>query len=131
MYTVWLIKYSFLYTLNSVVVLTGKGIFSSFWQFVHNFLYIQYRLFNVVASEKLEKFASLKAAHTVLDVFNVLLEENIFSKNDVTFLQLLLKKTDCEELNKKCINYASTNRVCFFESDPGNFLFILKIKLCM
>lgn len=83
----------------------------------------------VYASEKLEKFASLKAAHTVLDVFNVLLEENIFSKNDVTFLQLLLKKTDCEELNKKCINYASTNRVCFFESDPVSGYINLKVHV--
>lgn len=111
-----------MYTLKSVIVSIGKGIFSTFWQFVHNFLYIQYKLFDV-ASEKLEKFASLKAAHTVIEVLNVLLDEKIISKNDVTFLQLLLKKTDCEELNEKCINYASTDRVCFFESDPGNFLF--------
>lgn len=72
------------------------------------------------ASGKLNTNASLKAAHSVLEVFNVLLEENVFSRNDVLFLQIMLKRINCDDLYEKCINYASTKRACFFESDSDD-----------
>lgn len=123
MYTVWLIKYLVLYTLNSVIGSIGKGIFSTFWQFVHNFLYIQYKLCNVVASEKTGEICILKgSAYCNRGLKCSSRGKHLFQKRR-NFFTASVKKTDCEELNKKCIKYASTNRVCFFESDPGNFLF--------
>lgn len=50
----------------------------------------------------------------------ILQDENLFSQNDVIFMQFLLRQTGCLDLNKKCIKYARDEKaLCFFEKQPG------------
>lgn len=70
-----------------------------------------------VASEKVRDVESLKEAKSVLECFAILQEENLFTKRNVIFLQLLLKLTECDELNEMCINYAlNQNALCYFDN---------------
>lgn len=58
---------------------------------------------------------SLMAVNSVLDCFAILLDENLFSKADVSFIQFLCKETNCEELHNKCAEYLRGHEVHFFK----------------
>lgn len=68
-----------------------------------------------VAFEKTGKMESLMAANSVLECFTILLEENLFSRADVGFIQFLCKETNCEELHNKCAEYARGQEIHFFK----------------
>lgn len=75
---------------------------------------------SVVASGKVNNMPALQLANSVLECFKILKEENLFSANDVAFMQFLCQKTNCEELYTRCIEYALNNTaLCFFERPPG------------
>lgn len=59
----------------------------------------------------------------------ILWKEKILSRSDVIIMQFLLKRTNCEELEKECIKYAKEqNAMYFYEKPPGN-THVLYIKL--
>lgn len=69
------------------------------------------------------------AANSVLECFAYLLEENLFSKADVSFIQFLCKETNCEELLKKCVKYARGQEIHFFEEGIYfNILILISIR---
>eukprot|EP00105_Crassostrea_gigas_P031928 XP_011454771.2 PREDICTED: uncharacterized protein LOC105347399 [Crassostrea gigas] len=68
-------------------------------------------------SSKTRKMESLLAANSVLECFAYLLEENLFSKADVSFIQFICKETNCEELQNKCVEYARRQEIHFFEEE--------------
>lgn len=45
-------------------------------------------------------------AKTAMECFSILLNEELFSKNDVNFILNLCKATACSELYTKCREYA-------------------------
>lgn len=59
---------------------------------------------------------SLNEAKSARDCFRILDSENLFSNSDVTFMQFLLRKTECKGLVIKCIEYANRhNALGFYE----------------
>lgn len=56
---------------------------------------------------------SLMAANSVLECFTILLDENLFSKADVSLIQFLCKETNCEELHNKCAEYSRGQEIHF------------------
>lgn len=64
---------------------------------------------------------SLKHANCARDCFRILRDENLFTHEDVIFIQYLMKTTDCEELYTKCFEYAKAQKaLCFYEIPSGN-----------
>lgn len=75
---------------------------------------------------KLENESSLKTARCADDCITILKENNLFTPNDVRFIQSLFQKTECEELSTECVEYALAQKnLCFFEKPPGIFSFFL------
>lgn len=68
-------------------------------------------------------------ANSVLECFAYLLEKNLFSKADVSFIQFLCKETNCEELHNKCVEYARGQEIHFFEKGMCFSILILIIFL--
>lgn len=66
-------------------------------------------------------------ANSVLECFAYLLEKNLFSKADVSFIQFLCKETNCEELHNKCVEYARGQEIHFFEEGMCFSILILII----
>lgn len=60
------------------------------------------------------------------DCFRILKSENLFSQLDVTFMQFLLRTTECKELDIKCVEYAKKQRALgFYEKQAGTLLYII------
>lgn len=75
---------------------------------------------SVAGSGKLKDMKSLQSARSAVECFIILQDENLFSQNDVIFMQFLCNETNCKELYTKCIEYASNENVlCYFERPPG------------
>lgn len=54
------------------------------------------------------------------DVFNILFKKEVFNQSDVMVMQFLLQETECEELGKKCVEYAKKhNAMYYYETPPG------------
>lgn len=76
-------------------------------------------LFNL-GSKKVNNIKSLNGAKSARDCFRILDSENLFTKLDVTFMQFLLRRTECKELENKCVEYAKGHRALgFYEKQPG------------
>lgn len=76
-------------------------------------------LFNL-GSKKVNNIKSLNEARSARDCIRILDSENLFSKSDVMFVQFLLIRTECEELENKCVEYAKGQRALgFYEKQPG------------
>lgn len=70
---------------------------------------------------EVEDVTSLNQAKSARDCFRILRSENIFTPEDVICLQYLLKMTECEELERKCIEYAKIqNALYYYEKPPDN-----------
>lgn len=76
-------------------------------------------LFNL-GSKKVNDIKSLREAKSARDCFRILDSENLFTKFDVTFVQFLLRRTECEVLENKCVEYAKRQKALgFYEIQPG------------
>lgn len=73
-----------------------------------------------VASGKLENTMFLMAAKSAIECFSILLNEKLFSKNDIIIILSLCKETECDELYRKCREYAIVQEP---SSIQGKFLF--------
>lgn len=63
----------------------------------------------------------VKQANCVRDCFRILRDENLFLHEDVIFMQYLLKTTNCDELYRRCYEYAKLQKaLCFYEMPSGN-----------
>lgn len=70
---------------------------------------------------KIEDVTKLDEAKTAQDCFQILFKENIISPSDVITMQFLLIRTECDELEKECIEYAKQQKAMhFYEHPPGN-----------
>lgn len=64
--------------------------------------------------------AELENATFAGDVFNILFKKEVFQPSDVMVMQFLLQETECEELDKKCVEYAKKhNAMYYYETLPG------------
>lgn len=76
-------------------------------------------LFNL-GSKKVNNIISLNKARSARDCIRILDSENLFTKSDVTFVQFLLRRTECKDLENKCVEYAKGQRALgFYEKQPG------------
>lgn len=76
-------------------------------------------MFNL-GSKKVKNIKPLNKAKSARDCFRILDSENLFTKLDVTFVQFLLRKTECKELENKCAEYAKGQKALgFYEKQPG------------
>lgn len=77
--------------------------------------------------DSLKDKLSIEKKETAREYFDILKENELFTPSDVIFMQFLLRESNCEELNEKCIAYATTQKaLCFYEERPSkiNFMFI-------
>lgn len=76
-------------------------------------------LFNL-GSKKVKNIKSLNKAKSARDCFRILDSEKLFTQLDVTFMQFLLRRTECKELEDKCVEYAKGQKALgFYEIQPG------------
>eukprot|EP00105_Crassostrea_gigas_P015053 XP_011431932.1 PREDICTED: uncharacterized protein LOC105331445 isoform X4 [Crassostrea gigas] len=68
----------------------------------------------IQSSTKVNNIESLKEAKSARDCFRILYSENLFTKLDVTFMQFLLRRTGCKELDNKCAEYAKGQKALGF-----------------
>lgn len=70
---------------------------------------------------KIEDVTKLDEAKTAQDCFQILFKEKIISPSDVITMQFLLIRTQSDELEKECIEYAKQQKAMhFYEKPPGN-----------
>lgn len=78
---------------------------------------------------------SLEHAESARDYLRILRDEKNFTPFHVMVVQYLMKRTGCEELEQKCIEYAKEKRIMYFHVKPPGklyffiFIFIINI-LC-
>lgn len=87
----------------------------------------------ILASTKIYNSESLKEAKSARDCFRILYSEKLFTKWDVTFMQFLLRRTGCKELDNKCAEYAKgQNALGFYEKQPGtvNYTILCSVVKC-
>lgn len=74
----------------------------------------------ITASDKIKNRTSVLEAETTFDCLRILQDENLFTQEDVIFMQFLCRETDCFDLYEKCIEYAEKQRaLCYFEKKSG------------
>lgn len=62
----------------------------------------------------------MNEARSARDCFRILDSEKLFTQLDVTFMQFLLRRTECKELEDKCVEYAKGQKALgFYEIQPG------------
>lgn len=75
--------------------------------------------------DSLKDKLSIEKKETAREYFDILKENELFTPSDVIFMQFLLRESNCEELNEKCIAYATTQKaLCFYEERPSKINFI-------
>ncbi|XP_065922710.1 uncharacterized protein [Magallana gigas] len=75
----------------------------------------------IQSSCKIEDVTELEKAKTAQDCFKILLKEKIICPSDVIAMQFFLIRTNCEELEKECIDYAKQQKAMhFYEKPPEN-----------
>lgn len=71
----------------------------------------------------------MREAKTAWDFLTILKDENLFTQNDVIFMQFLCKEIDCPDLYTKCLDYAANeedpNTLCYFEKPAGMKLTVI------
>lgn len=68
---------------------------------------------------------SIEKKETAREYFNILKRNELFTHSDVIFMQFLMRESNCEELNEKCIAYATTQKaLCFYEERPSKINFM-------
>nr|XP_034332290.1 uncharacterized protein LOC105331445 isoform X1 [Crassostrea gigas] len=73
----------------------------------------------IQSSKKVKNIKSLNEARSARDCIRILDSENLFTKSDVTFVQFLLRRTECKDLENKCVEYAKGQRALgFYEKQP-------------
>lgn len=69
-----------------------------------------------------ELSALIKKATSARECFRILKDKEIFTPSDVMIMQFLLRESNCEALNKKCIAYATSQKaLCFYEEPPSKY----------
>ncbi|XP_056000008.1 uncharacterized protein LOC130048042 [Ostrea edulis] len=64
---------------------------------------------------------SIKKVKSIRELFILLQENKLFTQTDVIFMQYLLKRIECKDLNEECIKYARKQiALCFFEKFPDD-----------
>lgn len=69
----------------------------------------------------------LDKANTAGDYFEILWEEDRLTPSDVIAIQYLLQRTECYDLEKKCVEYAKKQKAWYYLYKPAGK--ILSIKL--
>lgn len=72
------------------------------------------------------ELTSLKEATSALECMSILKDKGLFTPNDVIFLQLVLDRTHCFDLNAKCIEYAEKlEALCFYKKPQGIYIYVI------
>lgn len=99
---------------QKIKIIKGKGYFTICFFFIVVSCNIE---FDEDTAKKLEKTKS------AADVLKFLHKKEIFKPSDVIAMQFLLQETGCEELEKKCVEYAKRqNAMYYYETPPGIIL---------
>ncbi|XP_052708658.1 uncharacterized protein LOC128183596 [Crassostrea angulata] len=73
----------------------------------------------IQSSKKVKNIKSMNEARSARDCFRILDSEKLFTQLDVTFMQFLLRRTECKELEDKCVEYAKGQKALgFYEIQP-------------
>lgn len=66
----------------------------------------------------------LDQAENAADCFTILWKEELITTSNVIAMQFLLQETQCEDLEKKCVEFAKKqNAIYYYEKPPGIKLF--------
>lgn len=75
-----------------------------------------------VDSGAVQDVTSLRQAKSARDCLRILRDEKTFTPLHVMVVQYLMKRTECEELEQKCIEYAKEKDVMYFHVNPSGKL---------
>lgn len=68
----------------------------------------------------IEDVTGLEKAESAADCFLILQKEHLFTPSDVIVMQFLLRQTNCEKLEKECVEYAKNRKTWhYYETPPG------------
>lgn len=80
-------------------------------------------IFFIIVSCDIKEVTELYQANTAADYFMILWKEEIITVSDVIAMQFLLNAIKCEELERKCVQYAKKyNALHYYEKPPGIIL---------
>lgn len=83
-----------------------------------------YLILSVSASCEIEDVTKLENTKTAEEFIMILMNEHILTQSDVIVMQFLLQETNCEELERECVEYAKQwEAMYYFETPPGNILY--------
>lgn len=75
----------------------------------------------IQVSCNIKEVKELDKAKNAKDCFMVLLKEEMITTSNVIAMQFLLQETNCEELERKCVEYAKKqNAIYYYEKPPEN-----------
>lgn len=82
---------------------------------------LQDLIYNSHKVDNKESLRTLYETNSARDCFRILRDEELFTSENVIFVQYLLKTAYCEDLNAKCVEYARRqNALCFYEGPAEN-----------
>lgn len=85
--------------------------------------------FIILVSCDIKDVTELYKANTAADCFMILWKEDIITISDVVAMQFLLNETECEELERKCVQYAKKQNALYFYEKPPGITFLCTSKL--
>lgn len=75
----------------------------------------------------LKEVKELDQAKTAADCFMILWKEEIITSSNVMALKFLLKETKCEELERKCVEYAKKGDSMYYYEKPQGIIVYIEI----
>lgn len=71
----------------------------------------------------------LDKAKNAKDCFIILLKEEMITTSNVIAMQFLLQETNCEELERKCVEYAKKQNAIYYYEKPQGITLIVNIEM--
>lgn len=71
----------------------------------------------------------LDQAENAVDCFTILWKEELITTSNVIAMQFLLQETQCEDLEKKCVEFAKKQNAIYYYEKPPGITIILYIEI--
>lgn len=71
----------------------------------------------------------LDQAENAADCFTILWKEELITTSNVIAMQFLLQETECEDLERKCVEFAKKHNAIYYYEKPPGITIILYIEI--
>lgn len=83
----------------------------------------------ILVSCDIKELKELDQAKNASECFLILWKEEIITTSNVIAMQFLLQETECEDLERKCVEFAKKQNAIYYYEKPPGITFILYIKI--